>query len=67
MGGILVAQAPKIYEVGGDIDSLRTRSKHFLGLYNEEHPARQMNLIFDDALLHLVTNQQSPGHAREGT
>jgi dynein heavy chain len=50
-----VAEAPKIYEVGGDIESLRTRSKHFLNLYNEEHPARQMHLvIFDDALLHLV-------------
>ena len=53
--GILLAEAPKIYEVGGDLESLRDRSKHFLGLYNEEHPARQMHLvIFDDALLHLV-------------
>ena len=59
-----VAEAPKD-EVGGDIESLRTRSKHFLNLYNEEHPARQMHLvIFDDALLHLVRIERVLGMRR---
>ena len=51
-----VAEAPKIYEVGGDIESLRARSKHFLNLYNEEHPSKKMDLvIFDDALLYAIS------------
>ncbi|KAH8095108.1 dynein light chain binding protein [Aureococcus anophagefferens] len=53
--GILVALAPKIYEVGGPLESLRERTLGFLGRYNEEHPGRKMSLIiFDDALLHLI-------------
>ena len=53
--GILVAEAPKVYELGGTIDELRSRVELFLGRYNDQFPAKQMNIImFDDALRHVL-------------
>jgi dynein heavy chain len=53
--GILVAEAPKIYEKGVDMATLTERTKMFLEKFNEEMPAKKMNLIlFEDAMKHLM-------------
>ena len=52
---VLVAQAPKIYEVGGSLDQIRARCMSFLAKYNAEFPSKAMNLVlFTDALKHLL-------------
>ena len=53
--GVLIAEAPKIYELGLDIETLRQRVLTFLQRHNEMFPAKQMNIIlFDDALRHVL-------------
>jgi dynein heavy chain len=60
--GALVAEAPKIYEIGGSLISIRERVQMFAGKYNEQYPSRQMNIIlFDDALKHLMRISRSLG------
>jgi len=54
--GILIEEAPKVYEPGGAFDaSIRKRVLYFLHKHNEENPAKQMELVlFNDALKHLL-------------
>jgi dynein heavy chain len=63
--GVLVREAPKEYEVGGTLPSIRARVEMFAGLYNQENQAKAMNLVlFDDALLHLTRISRTIGTAR---
>jgi dynein heavy chain len=53
--GILIQEAPKIYEDGGTIENMRARACYFLAKYNEAYPSKRMDLVlFDDALKHLL-------------
>eukprot|EP01038_Epipyxis_sp_PR26KG_P006437 gene6437-8857_t len=53
--GVLVAEAPKLYELGGTLSNVRDRVQGFLNKYNEQYPSRPMNIIlFDDAMKHLM-------------
>jgi dynein heavy chain len=54
--GILVEEAPKIYELGGTMEVLRTRcGDEFLKGYNEANSSRRLDIIlFDDAMRHLM-------------
>jgi dynein heavy chain len=53
--GVLTCEAPKIYELGPAMEDLRGRVEEFLGKYNEQYPAKAMNIIlFDDAMKHLM-------------
>ena len=53
--GVLLEKAPKIYEDGGSLESIRDRSYMFLKKYNDEYPSMAMNLVlFEDALKHLL-------------
>jgi len=53
--GVLVEEAPKVYEPGGTLARIRPRVIDFLDKYNEEFPSKKMNLVlFDDALAHLL-------------
>jgi len=52
---VLVEEAPKIYEDGGSLDMIRERAYEFLQKYNEEFPAKKMELVlFEDALKHML-------------
>jgi len=52
---ILIEEAPKVYEDGGSLDMIRDRAYHFLEKYNEEYPAKKMELVlFEDALKHML-------------
>ena len=53
--GVLVQEAPKIYEKGASMPSLTLRAEGFLKQFNEEMPGKKMNLIlFEDAMRHLM-------------
>jgi dynein heavy chain len=53
--GVMVAEAPKLYEIGGNLETIRSRVELFMGKYNEQYPSRPMNIIlFDDAMRHLM-------------
>lgn len=54
--GVLVSEAPKIYELGGNMAKLRERvHDYYLRKYNETNPAKAMNIVlFDDAMKHLM-------------
>jgi dynein heavy chain len=53
--GVLIAEAPKIYEIGGNLATVRARVQHFMTRYNETYPSKQLNIIlFDDAMKHLL-------------
>jgi len=53
--GVLVQEAPKIYELGGTMEALRERVQGFLAKYNEQFPARKLEIVmFDDAMRHLM-------------
>jgi dynein heavy chain len=53
--GVLVAEAPKIYEIGGNLNAVRQRVQYFIQKYNENYPSKQLNIIlFDDAMKHLL-------------
>eukprot|EP01042_Synura_sphagnicola_P000006 gene6-7_t len=53
--GVLLNEAPKVYEVGGSLESIKVRVREFLNKYNDAYPTKAMNLIlFDDAMRHLL-------------
>lgn len=53
--GVLLAEAPKLYELGGSLATVKLRVEEFLTRYNEQYPSRPMNIIlFDDAMKHLL-------------
>lgn len=63
--GVLVTEAPKIFEMAGSLDVIRNRAVDLLLKHNEERPSRQMNLtMFDDALLHLTRISRVLGMSR---
>jgi len=52
---VLIEEAPKIYEDGGDIRLIRAKLLEFLDKYNLEFPSKTMELVlFEDALRHLL-------------
>jgi dynein heavy chain len=52
---ILVNLAPKIYEQGGSLETVRERVTKFMNQHNEENSARPLPLVlFDDALRHML-------------
>ena len=47
--GLIVTEAPKIYEIGGRLPDLRLRVDVFISRYNDQFPSRQLNIVlFDD-------------------
>lgn len=53
--GVLVEEAPKVYEDGGSLESIHKRVYMFLQKYNEEYPSKKMELVlFEDALKHML-------------
>lgn len=53
--GLIVTEAPKIYEIGGRLPDLRLRVDVFISRYNDQFPSRQLNIVlFDDALKHVL-------------
>ena len=53
--GNLITPAPKIYEFGGEMESIRERTEMYMARYNVENPSTPLNLVlFDDALRHLM-------------
>ncbi|OQS05067.1 dynein heavy chain, outer arm [Thraustotheca clavata] len=53
--GILIEEAPKLYECVPTMTVVRTRMEFLLDAFNRENPSRKMSLIlFDDALLHVL-------------
>lgn len=53
--GVLVEEAPKMYEPGGSLDDIRPVVMAFLEKHNNEFPAKKMELVlFNDALEHLL-------------
>lgn len=53
--GVLVEEAPKMYEPGGNLEDIRPLVMEFLDKYNTEFPAKKMELVlFNDALEHLL-------------
>ena len=54
--GVLVEEAPKIYEKGGTMEELRARcNDEFLKGYNDTFSSRRLDIIlFDDAMRHLM-------------
>jgi dynein heavy chain len=53
--GVMLEDAPKLYEPGGDLDDVRPLVQEFLERYNNEFPSRKMDLVlFNDALEHML-------------
>lgn len=53
--GVMVEEAPKIYEPGGDLEDIRPIVQTFLEKHNADNPAKKMELVlFNDALEHLL-------------
>ena len=53
--GVLITEAPKIYEVGGHLPDLRLRTEGFLNKHNDQYPSKPLNIVlFDDALKHVL-------------
>jgi dynein heavy chain, axonemal len=53
--GILVTQAPRVYELGGGVAYIRPITQKFLTEHNEQKPSDRMELVlFDDALKHML-------------
>jgi dynein heavy chain len=53
--GILEAVAPKVYEDGGPLESIREKVEIYMGRYNDAKPPSPLNLVlFDDALRHMI-------------
>jgi len=51
----MIEEAPRKYEAGGSIDSIRDRAGFFMQQHNNEHTTNMLNLVlFDDALRHLL-------------
>lgn len=53
--GVLIEEAPKMYEPGGSLEDVRPVVLTFLEKFNTEFPAKKMELVlFNDALEHLL-------------
>jgi dynein heavy chain len=53
--GIMTAQAPKVYEPGGEMKGIKDRVLFFMNQHNAGVKSGQLNLVmFDDALGHLL-------------
>jgi dynein heavy chain len=53
--GVLVEDAPKMYEPGGNLEEVRVIVQDFLAKYNQDFPSKKMELVlFNDALEHLL-------------
>ena len=53
--GVMIEEAPKIYEPGGSLEDIRPIVQTFLEKHNAENPAKRMELVlFNDALEHLL-------------
>ncbi|KAL3815567.1 hypothetical protein ACHAXA_000299 [Cyclostephanos tholiformis] len=53
--GVMVQEAPKVYEDGGTLEMIRERAAMFLDRYNEQYPSKRMELVlFEDALKHML-------------
>ncbi|CAM9240120.1 unnamed protein product [Discosporangium mesarthrocarpum] len=53
--GVLLQEAPKLYELGPSLAELGDRIQAFAQQYNEDFPAQKMSLVlFEDALKHLI-------------
>ena len=53
--GVMLTEAPKVYEPGGTLAMIGERVTMFLDRFNSEFPAKAMNLVlFEDALRHLL-------------
>ena len=53
--GVLLEDAPKMYEPGGTLEDVRPVVQVFLEKYNVEFPQKKMELVlFNDALEHLL-------------
>ena len=62
--GVMV-EAPKQYELGGSLISIRERCLEYMNRYNEANSSRTMNLVlFDDALRHLTRISRCLGMPR---
>jgi len=52
---VLIEEAPKVYEDGGSLDSIRDRVYMFMEKYNQEFPSKKLGLVlFEDALKHML-------------
>jgi dynein heavy chain len=53
--GVLLEEAPKMYEPGGGLEDIRPLVQTFLEKHNTDNPAKKMELVlFNDALEHLL-------------
>ena len=53
--GIMIEEAPKVYEDGGTLEMIRERACMFLEKFNEQYPSKRMELVlFEDALKHML-------------
>lgn len=53
--GVLIEEAPKLYEPGGNLEAVRPEVQKFLEKFNSDYPAKKMDLVlFNDALEHLL-------------
>jgi dynein heavy chain len=53
--GILINEAPRVYEHGGRLSDVRPIAQMFLANHNEDKPSERMELVlFDDALRHIL-------------
>ena len=53
--GILVNQAPRVYEKVSKLETVKTMAESFLKNHNTDRPNYRMNLVFfNDALEHLI-------------
>ncbi|KAG9402276.1 hypothetical protein AC1031_006904 [Aphanomyces cochlioides] len=53
--GVLIEEAPKVYECATSTATVRNRVEQLVDIFNRENPSRKVNLIlFDDALYHAL-------------
>ncbi len=53
--GVLVEEAPKVYEPGGSLENIRSRVQSYMDAHNVDFPSKKLELVlFDDALKHLL-------------
>jgi dynein heavy chain len=53
--GLVVTKAPQVYELGGDLETMRERCIAYMEAHNTEFPTSKLGLVlFDDALRHLM-------------
>ncbi|KAJ8610701.1 hypothetical protein CTAYLR_005659 [Chrysophaeum taylorii] len=63
--GLLLEEAPKVFELAESLEAVRSRTVEFLAKYGEERTRTKLNLImFDDAVAHLVRISRALGMRR---